>query len=186
MLVFWAYGLALTRAARWQTLHDLFGAQIAREYKEPKRTIDLLFLWDWEGSRKDIWQKAPGQENKIEPLSDYLFGLFSDWSKSFVGLSQEFEVTAARFELLGALASLESTPATELRQALSTTGRDAMVRMPVGRVGFRESIRDRLLQELRHESLRPTLLKAGFGLGSADFIDLFIENFNRISARMRW
>ena len=183
VLLFTAYGIGLTRAQRC-TLHELFSAIIAREYREPRRTVEMLFLWDWKGSDNNLWKQIDGLENRKTALSDHLCDLFSDWGKSFAGLTPDFEMMFERFEVLASMAHLESTAEADLEQAL--TRMDSPVRMPVGRVGWHGSNRNRLIQELQSEAIKNALFAAGFAKGSEKFMELFLGNLVRIAARMEW
>jgi hypothetical protein len=78
VLVFTAYGLGLTRAARWRSLHSLFDFTVDQQYREPLRAIETLFLWAWKGTENDAWKQIEGLEQRRTPLSDHLFELFSE------------------------------------------------------------------------------------------------------------
>ena len=97
---------------------------------------------------------------------------------------QDFEVLFERFEMLAAFAYLEATPESELEQALASP--QGKVRMPVGRIGWHSSSRERLVQELKAEATRKALIQAGFGMGSEKFTELFIDNLERLSDWMSW
>jgi SIR2-like domain len=77
VLIFTAYALGLTRAGRWTALHRLFSASIDRNYKEPKRAIEVLFLGTWIDDR--TWKQIDGRETLKTPLSDHLLELFTIW-----------------------------------------------------------------------------------------------------------
>jgi hypothetical protein len=180
------YALGLERAERWDKLHRLFAAVIARQYKEPIRAVEALFLWAWKGTDNEVWKLMEGLEQKKTPLSEHLFVLLSDWGKSFVGIAPDFELLFERYELLGSLAHLERNEKASVQSDLAAQTAHAFAWMPVGRVGWHESNADKLLSELQAEPMKSALLKAGFAKGDHEFLDLFIQNFRRIAGRMQW
>jgi hypothetical protein len=183
VLMFTAYGLGLTRSQRWKTLHDLFTAKIAREDREPKRTVEHLFLWRWKGQDQEVWKQIERLDNRHTPLSDYLFELFSDWSASFAAMTPEFEILFERFEFLGALAYMESTSEADAETTLADS--QGRVWMPIGRAGWHSASFRQLTAELQDE-LGGDILGAGFAHGSIKYLDLFIKNATRLSSRMSW
>lgn len=186
VLVFTAYGLGLTRAGRWSALHRLFDSVIHWEHREPTRTIEALFLWAWKGTRNDEWKQIEGLDRRKTPLSDHLLTIFSDWSKSFIGLAYDFELIFDRFELLGSLAYLEQNNKAAVQAELAREPHNSFVRMPVGRVGWHAENADRLVAEIQAEPTKGALIRAGFAKGDPEFIDLFVLNFQRVAGRMRW
>ena len=109
VLIFAAYGLGLTRAERWSTLHDLFNAILDDRNHRRSRVVENLFL-TWKGTEQNVWKQIEGLEQLRTPLSDYLLKLFSEWSKRFVGLTPDFELVFERFEILGSLGCLSVAP----------------------------------------------------------------------------
>jgi hypothetical protein len=186
VLVFTAYALGLTRADRWADLHRLYTATIARDYKEPVRVVEALFLWAWKGTDHEVWKQMEGLEQKKTPLSEHLLSLFSAWGKSFVGLAPDFELLFERYELLGSLAYLERYDKGDVQTQLAAQTQYPAVRMPVGRAGWHERNANKLLSEIQSEPMKAALLKAGFAKGDPEFLDLFIQNFKLIAGRMRW
>ncbi|MDQ8727387.1 SIR2 family protein [Bradyrhizobium sp. LHD-71] len=186
VLVFTAYGLGLTRAGRWKALHRLFDAVIDRQHREPVRAVQALFLWAWKGTENDAWKQIEGLEKRKTPLSDHLLTLFSEWHKSFAGLTPDFELMFERFEMLGSLAHLERNDKASVQQELAGEPRNGWAWMSVGRVGWHESNAEKLVSELQSDSMKSALAQAGFAKGDPEFIDLFIQNFRRMAGRMRW
>lgn len=187
VLVFTAYGLGLTRAERWGALHRLFDAVIHREYKEPVRAIECLFLWAWKGTEREIWKQIEGLEQHKTPLSEHLLVLFSEWGKRFNGVTPDFGLMFERFEMLGSLAYLERNSKADVPQELAAGDpQQAWVRMPVGRSGWNSGNADTLVAEFQTEMTKASLIKSGFAQGDLEYLDLFIQNFRRIAGRMRW
>jgi SIR2-like domain len=109
VLLFTAYGLGLTRAGRWPVLHELFSAPLARQYDDPHRVVEALFLWAWKGGENSHWQRLEGLDRHHTALSHHLLAVFSRWATSFVGVTPDFELLFERFEMLASLAYLEAT-----------------------------------------------------------------------------
>ncbi len=166
VLIFTAYGIGLTRAGRWQTVHEFLSAQLSLNHDGTvDRIVDLLFLWDWEGCDKNAWQNLDGFERRKTPLSDHLRDVFANWGQSFTGLTADFDVLFERFEILASIASLESTSEEELSEALERPQPHGVVRMPVGRSGWHRQVCERLLAEILQQPLKGRLLEAGFANG---------------------
>lgn len=151
-----------------------------------QRIVDLLFLWAWKGTENDLWKNIDGFDKRKTPLSDHLLSLMSEWSKSFAGLSPDFELMFERFEALGSLAHLECNEETGLEKSAANAGHDPLTWMPIGRIGWHNSNLERLLQELQSTELRAALAQAGFARRSPRFLELFAENLKRFARRMRW
>jgi hypothetical protein len=184
VLIFTAYGLGLTHAERWGTLHRLFDAPFVNEDREPKRAVEFLFLEQWKGGEKGIWKEMEGQENLKTPLSDYLLKLYAIWSKSFLGLTPDFELMFDRFELLASFAYLEVVDKSQVSESLNGVGRGTW--MPIGRSGWKTSNSKKLLAELQTDQMAKALMSGGFAGGDRSYIEIFAQNFGRISQRMRW
>lgn len=186
VLVFTAYGIGLTRAARWGALHKFMSATVHRENRKPQRAVELLQLGAWKGAENEIWQKLEGLDQRKTALSDHLFELMTDWARSFVGLSPDFELLFERFEMMAALVFLGRTKKAELQQSLSGNQAARGAWMPVGREGWHERNQSILIGELQSEQLNSALLKAGFANNDPEFLDLFVANFRRFAERMTW
>ncbi len=186
VLIFTAYGVGLTRSQRWETLHELLVAPWRREHRDPKRVVSALFLDEWKGARKEVWNELEGLDRRKTPLSDHLLEVMTNWRSSFAGVSAEFELVFERFELLAALAYLEEDSEATLEQALANTPHGLFARMPVGRVGWHESSANSLILEFQSEATITALLGAGFARNSRRFLELSIESFKRYMGRMSW
>jgi hypothetical protein len=188
VLIFTAYGIGLTRAQRWGSFHELCSAEIARENQEPARLIERLFLWDWEGSEESLWKQLEGVESHRASLSQHLSDLFSNWGKSFTGLTPDHEILYGRFEIMGSLAYLSSTSESDLGSALNNKNRSdssGFVRMPIGQTTLNQPIGIKLVKEFESSQTRKALVKAGF-VSSEYYIDLFMNNFERVMGKIRW
>lgn len=188
VLIFTAYGIGLTKAARWDTLLKLFSSALATEHREPQRIVSTLFLWSWAGGEQQLWQQLEDMDRRKTPLSDHLLEVMTHWRKSFTGADANFELVFERFELMGSLAAFHENDEAQLEKAIeaSAARNDVLAWMPVGRSGWHSAGARTLLQELEDESRIAELLKAGYAKGSRRFLQLFVENFKLYARRMGW
>ena len=147
--------------------------------------METFFLSCWQGAENNVWQQMEGLEQHKTVLSDYLLAVFTHWAKSFAGISPEFEVLFERFEILTSLAFLDSAEKAQIEAALTNPASGNWFWMPVGRSGWHESVRVRLIKEIETQRMTKNLLGAGFSRGSEDHLKLSLANFGRIAARMR-
>lgn len=188
VLIFTAYGIGLTKGARWDTLLKLFSSALAMEHREPQRIVSTLFLGTWAGSDQKLWQQLEGMDRRKTPLSDHLLEVMTHWRKSFTGADANFELLFERFELMGSLAALHENDEAQLEKAVkeSAVRNDVLAWMPVGRSGWHSATAGTLLHELEDEARIAELLKTGFAKGSRRFLQLFVENFKLYARRMSW
>lgn len=186
VLVFTAYGIGLTRAQRWKTLHELLVAPWPREYRDPKRVVSTLFLAAWKGTNQDVWKHLEGLDRRKTALSDHLLDVMSTWRSSYAGISTDFELVFERFEMLAALAFLEEVDEASLEDYAAKSSGQIFASMPVGRTGWNESSASTLKQEFLSDVVLAALIDAGFARQSRRFLELFLENFDRYAARISW
>ena len=186
VLIFTAYGIGLTKAARWKMLLKLFSSALVSEHREPQRIVSTLFIGSWSGGEQQLWQQLEEMDRRKTPLSDHLLELMSSWRKSFTGADANFELLFERFELMGSLAAFNENDeaSLEARIQASATNNDRLAWMPVGRAGWDRTGARALLHELEDESRIVDLLEAGFAKGSRRFLQLFAENFKRYARHM--
>ncbi|RQO35870.1 hypothetical protein DBR37_05790 [Herminiimonas sp. KBW02] len=185
VLIFTAYGLALTRSQRFEVLHDLFCMSFKNEYKEPQRLVDGLYLWSWSGGKPEIWNMLETVKKKT-PLSNHLLSVMRQWKSSFAGVTADFDLLYARFEMLAALAYIEPNSEGMLEVSAARPGNEMLAAMPVGQLGWNTALYTALELELNSEQTILDLINAGFGQKSKRFIELFKENMKRYSAYMQW
>ncbi len=188
VLIFTAYGIGLTKGARWDTLLKLFSAALATEHREPQRIVSTLFLWTWAGGEQQLWQQLEGMDRRKTPLSDHLLEVMTHWRMSFTGVDSNFELLFDRFELMGSLAAFHENDEAQLEKAFegSAVRNDVLAWMPIGRSGWHSAGARALLHELEDEARVAELLKTGFAKGSRRFLQLFVENFKLYARRMSW
>lgn len=188
VLIFTAYGIGLTKGARWDTLLKLFSSTLATEHREPQLIVSTLFLLTWAGGKQQLWQQLEGMDRHKTPLSDHLLEVMTHWRKSFTGADSNFELLFERFELMGSLAAFHENDEAHLEKAFegSAVLNDVLAWMPVGRSGWHSAGARTLLHELEDEARIAELLKTGFAKGSRRFLQLFVENFKLYARRMSW
>ena len=184
VLIFTAYSLGLVRSRRWHVLHRFLSSELYRKHHDPKRVVEVLFLCAWGGGNNNYWTQLEELDRHKTALSDHLLCLFQEWSSSFVGIASHFERLFERFEVIASLTYLERIDSLELEQALAGQFRSA--RMPVGRSGWHSSVREQVLSEILSDEVKKALLAAGFGNGSAEFLEKSIEYYRRIAVKMEW
>ncbi|WP_339426524.1 SIR2 family protein [Pseudomonas proteolytica] len=186
LLIFTAYGLGLTRAGRWGTLHKLFTSKIHQKYGEPTKIVETLFLWAWKGETSDQWKHIEGYTRLKTPLSDHLLTLFLGWSKSFMGLLSDFELIFERFEILASLAYFEKEDKDSVHSSLAYNPQDGAIWMPVGRSAWHSSYAARIIAEFEAEPLKSLLVQSGFAQNDPVFLGLYFKNFKALAARIHW
>ena len=181
-----AYGIGLVRAQRWGTLHRLFSESIESNHgTRTGRVVEKLFLSSWEGGDNDYWKNLEGFDDRKTPLSDHLCDLFAEWGKSFVGIVPHFDELYETWEIMGSLAYSECYELEHIQAELSKRNTSGFVFMPVGRSGWHDQTRQRILERLQNDDLKQSLLEAGFGKGQWEFLEAAINNIQRIAGRMR-
>lgn len=185
-LVFTAYGLGLTRAARWKDLHRFLAAELDHSRDGTRRVVEELFLHAWEGADNNFWQHLDGLDRRKTALSDHLLAVLGEWSGSFVAPDPDFETLFEHFEVLCSLSYLESSTEADLAAALQNNSPQRWIWTPVGRSGWHTRVRERLLRQITSPAAQSALLQAGFANGSENALRLSIGSFNRIAGRMEW
>jgi hypothetical protein len=113
-----------------------------------------------------------------------LLELFTIWGSSFAALATDFERMFELYEVLGSLAHLEDTSKQMIIAALQDG--QGFVRMPLGRAVWHTANAEKIVAEIQKDPMKSALFKAGFATGDDDFLDAFIENFQRAARRMRF
>ena len=91
-----------------------------------------------------------------------------------------------RFEVLSSFVFLERVEIDTIRSSLEVQDVCNFEWMPVGRTAWHSQMKGRLLAEIGNSKLTSALLGAGFAKGDAEFLQLSIQNFQRISARIEY
>jgi hypothetical protein len=187
LLMFTAYGLGLTRAGRWEALHGLLTAHLSRQHDGKKRRlVDKLFSFAWDGSDVEAWRNLEGLDRRHTPLNDHLCELFRDWGKSFLGITEDFELLFERFEILASLSFIEKSDVDTIKANLENAPPNNWYWIPIGRSGWHSQTRDHIFVEIQDSELKDELIRAGFANSCDELLELFIENFTRIAGRMEW
>lgn len=180
VLLFTAYGLALTSVRRFRDLKQLFDIQLHWGRDGTHRAAQSLLLWGWKGGDPDRWKGYIGLERRHTPLSDHLCTVFSKMSREISGPVPDFELLFERFELLAGLSIFGQYDKASMEEhLLRSDDPRAGFSVPAGRMGWDRERRQHLYEELDQRDLQGTLFEAGFAQGDPDIIDLFKKNFDR-------
>lgn len=177
VLMFAAYGLGLTRAGRWQTLHRFLTAELERDHHGRRRTVDRLFGFAWAGA--EYFKHLPGKENHKTPSSDRILTALGAWAPAFMGVLPDIEPCFARFEILASLAYTDVHEDGALEQGLSTGGNNWT---PVGRSSWSESVSAPILDELAGD-WGDQLIDSGFAKRQRPRLELFMRGFRGVISR---
>ena len=178
VLLLRSYGTGLTLAKRWPALHNLLSHPAASDYGDPKRVVDLLSQWFLDGYRNEIWKRLPGLKNHWTPASDHLFDIMDAWRDSFAAVLADFEGLHDIWEILVALAYLE----TRLGEQSDKKARPIWA--PVGRNTWRHQSRQRILERISGGDLRRELIAAGFNGGQEERLTETVNSYAEFVARL--
>jgi hypothetical protein len=182
VLVLTSYALGLVKSNRWAVLHATLRSELVLRRSKSSDVISEIYPETWRLCKCQYWEKS---SKSGRPFSDHLFGLMSEWRKSFLApcSAVELESLYGRFDILGAMAYAEKYDERDMQAYLSNPGRPMYV--PLGRVGCDERLYRHLVDGMKSEILKIDLLSAGFAKRSATFFDLFLKNLDRV-VESRW
>lgn len=184
VLLLYAYGIALLKAHRFTDLFKLFSESINVGRRDYVPTVaSHLLLSRWEGAEHDPWNLLYGKEQRRAALSDYLHGVFENWTVDYLFTNGEFTTLFVQFELLGTLAYIgQANDKSMLQAALKA---QSYVRAPMGRAVWDGRTARSILDSWKGE-LKPVLLQAGFARGDQEYLALAIESIVHLASNMRW
>lgn len=185
VLILTAYGLGLTRAERWTTLRDLLTAPISHHRQKPVLVVQELFLTEWAGGNNDYWHNNCSREDNHAPLSGHLFSIFQSWSKSFLGIINNFEILFHQFELLASISYLDGKEIKKSESSIRANPFDDTPRMPMGRAAGIEEKCENLVKMFKAEKFSAAILAANFAGGSADRLNKTLAIFETKAMWMR-
>lgn len=172
-LVFYGYGLGLTRAGRWDVLHRLLNAPLVHDsYTE--RVGAILTPFFIESDCTNAWKELPGQSESETPLCNRLMEvLLPNWTATFAGV-REAETIYEHFEMACVLAHAGFAEVTraELKDRLKTGNFHYLVS---GRMKWHAPSRKRLATTLSLDEHATPLLAGGFVEGDQEYLAAFIE-----------
>ena len=180
VLLLWSYGTGLAVANRWSAGHKMLSHLAATDYGEPKRVVDLLSQWLLDGKRNETWKLFPGLHDRLAPASDHLFKVLGVWRDSFAAVHVDFESLHDIWEILVALAYLETHVGEESKNNVSACW------APVGRNGWRHPSRQRILERIANGDLCRELRVAGFGGGREERLTALVYSYSNFVASLRW
>ena len=174
------YALGLAKAGRWSELYEWFLTKVARPSRQTMRIVDCLVLQRFDESKPDWWKIWPGLGNAETAWADHLVERVVPWSRDY-GAGQAVALgNYHRFEILAGMAGLSAYPDDLISQG------DGPIQTPFGQTVLLREDNERLLDRLGLNTLKPTLLEAGFCEGREMRWDLALANFEAISDHVRW
>jgi len=180
VLLFYAYGIGLLKAQRFETLFKLFSAPVNVGRDNSRTVASHLYLDAWEGMEHDPWRLVHELKGPKTALSDHLHGLFQQWTSDYIFTNGEFTSLFEHFELLATLAYITlASDRASLQAAVEGAGR-GFVSTPIGRAAWHSSIRGPIIESWKTD-LQPQLLKAGFARGDKDYLPLAIQSILALS-----
>lgn len=174
-LVFYGYGLGLTKSGRLDDLLKLFNAPLFNRRRN--RTLSMgeeLSPFIIENNNRQTWNAFNGQERAKAPFSNRLAcELTPQWAPDFAGVESP-ESLYERFEFLCLLHFFKMRSGTQ--EALTDMiQRGSISRMLFGRISLLEETITRLAHEYSADEYRMPLLEAGFAFGSEQYLNDFLE-----------
>ena len=181
VLLLWAYGTGLTLAKRWRTLYDLLSYPFDSDNHERRnRLVDMAGQWFLEGNRNDLWTRLPGLENHRTPAWEHLFSVMEAQRDSFAAVLADFEGLHDTWEVLFSMTYSEGRVSEQTEKG----GRPPWI--PVGRNGWRERPRQRILDRVADGDLHRELLAAGFCAGREELLTAAVDSYSDFVARLGW
>ena len=178
-LVFYGYGLGLTRAGRLSDLYALMEHPIANETSVRMPLIEELspyYLEDLTGSQ--AWESLDsGTSRSI--YDRFAEILAPSWSTSFAGVSDPTQLYE-RFELFCLLQLFKYREVNE-ELLIDAIQRNQFSRWIHGRLRTVRSARRRLSEEMSLQEFRAPLVTAGFGFASDAYLKMFFEALQRMT-----
>ncbi|VVM69216.1 hypothetical protein PS631_01715 [Pseudomonas fluorescens] len=175
-LVFYGYGLGLTRAGRWQDLHRLLNTLLVHEhYAERIGAVLAPFFFESDCAQGWAELAKPGSES---PLCDRLVEvLLPRWASTFAGV-QDPAVIYEHFEMACILSkvSLAEISRSELKEKLKMGNFHYLI---LGRLKWNGHSRSRLAVELSLDEYSVPLLNAGFANGDREYLATFVEGLEQ-------
>lgn len=188
VLLWYAYGMGLLRAGRYESLFRWLTLSIRKEDRSTKSAVEMLLLGSWSGDDRDVWQQLEGFERRKTPLSDRLHDVSATWSGDYTLTNSEHTRLFEEFEVMGAIAFLTVTAEkVALQEAISSKSGDRnFVWAPVGRTLWNSEVRSLIFTELEQGRKSAEILKAGFANKDLDYLTLSLESLRRIMGRLEW
>ncbi len=187
VLVLYAYGLGALKASRYDILLRWFEQPVRLDDRDTKPTVQCLLLTSWAGGRKEAWQNLENMQQRKTPLSDHLHDITIEWTVDYILTSKEHTSLYETFEILGGLAYLTLHAKNDFHQAHAKENhRESFVWSPIGRASWDSTTRNEILNDLEHPDIKEALLKARFGNGDKEHLELARESLLRLMGRMEY
>ncbi|PRB42580.1 hypothetical protein CQ009_26755 [Pseudomonas sp. MYb2] len=181
-LVFYGYGLGLTRAGRLNELYKLFNTTVINRRELPTVVgVDLSPFYLEAGSNlTPHWKGFEGETNSQTPLSNRLASVLCPrWAPAFAGV-HDADLLYERFEFLCLMSFVKERGVTE--EVLNDMIEKGQFRqIAVGRLSWHSETINRFAHEYSTHEYKMPLLEAGFAFGSETYLQRFLEGLQRLS-----
>lgn len=179
VLQVYSAGIAAVEARRYDTLADLFLAEIrsAEEVRPCFRVVADAVL---EFARADVFKRVPGHERHYTPMSEYLFKRLQPQLDDALFVGMSYESAFDEFECLLALASAHARQ----REEESAWG-------PIGRFGWkhgrhRKAPLESVVEQAKTEGVRWAPLQAGLFDGDLDGFLHAAGEYKKMIDKLHW
>ncbi len=186
VLLFYAYGLGLVKAGKYDMLFRWCTLRVRLENNESLPII--VRISNWWAETHDRWKMLEGLNNARTPLSDHLHKLTAPWSSDYMLAEREHTRLFETFEILHCLAFLTlSGSKTDFERAHSGNPNSRnFLWSPATRACWDNATRSLILAEFEQPDLRATILEAGFGHGDETLFALTVESLRRQMSLNAW
>lgn len=181
--------ISMVSAQRWRELHDFLNI----ETRNSGHSADTIICHDlisgrWEGNDKPLWGGFPGHANESSPFQNLMYEYFQENGDSFLSPLASYNQDFLLMEALIALASLEQYSVSGLTSQLSEDHQGRGYEwMPVyGRIGWDKWERKYTLEKFENPLFANEIVKAGFGKGSRETLEVYLEHLRRNIVNLRW
>ncbi|NNA16261.1 hypothetical protein HBN82_10365 [Pseudomonas lundensis] len=170
-LVFYGYGMGLTKSGRLGELFKLFDAPLQNKHRGRIQSMNAeLAPFLIESHSRQVWNTFEGQERAKAPFSNRLASvLVPRWAPDFAGIESP-ELLYERFEFLCLLHFMKLRNVNQ-ESLNSMIERSQTKQISLGRISLVEETILRLANEYSTDENRTPLLEAGFAFGSEKYLE---------------
>lgn len=182
-LVFYGYGLGLTKSGRLGELFKLFCTPLfSLSHNRPLTMGEELSPFIIESNNREAWSTLEGEKHYNSPFSNRLACVLTpQWAPDFAGIESP-ERLYERFEFLNLLYFTQMQGVTE--EVLSyMIQQKQFKKISLGRISLTEETITRFLQEYSTVEYQVPLLEAGFAYGSEKYL---LDFLGALQSNLSW
>ena len=185
VLLFYSFGLGTLKAGLYHRLFNWFTQPVRRDQRNTQPFVEGFAGWQSETGGQ--WKMLEGLERNKTPFSDHVHSSTLALTADITLGDREHTRLFETFEVLTALAYLTvATTRERLQEAHDDKTQQSYVWAPIGRAGWDSGTRDQVLKEIEQPETFQALLKAGFGSGDKEHLNLALTSVRRLMGRMQW